>query len=128
MKRTAVILLTTIYLLSSLGVAANSFYCCGRLKSTTFFLGAEKMANCKMASNMKGCCKTKKQYYKIKDQHLCALGFNLDTKLFASISIRDFAIYVGLNNQRPQLVSYNSHGPPDRLKASVYTLNCTYRI
>lgn len=128
MKRIALILLTAIYLLPIVGLTANSFYCCGILKSTTFFPGTEQKANCKMASNMSGCCKTQKQYFRLKDQHFGSTGFNLDTKLFASLSIYDSKAYTGLNNQEPQLIYYNSHAPPYLFKASFYILNCTYRI
>ncbi len=127
MKRTALLLLTAAYLLSSVGVAATSFYCCGVLQSVTFFQGP-KHAGSKMASDMAGCCKTKTQYVKIKDRHLGSTGFNLDTKLFPALNAPDFTAYTVPNNREPQHILYNSHAPPDRLKASFYILHCTYRI
>ena len=126
MKRTAIILLLAVYLLSSLGVAADSHYCCGILQSTTLF--HDTKPDCKMASQMKNCCKTKKQYFKVKDQHIGAFAFNLNTKLFPAINTPHLTNDLSLNFPKQEVVSFNNHAPPDRPETPVYILNCTYRI
>jgi hypothetical protein len=126
-KRTAALLLTAIYLLSALGVAANSYYCCGKLQLTTILDGAKK-PGCKMASMMPKCCKTKKQYFKVKDQHFGASAFSLETKLFPAISIPYLNAQLSINIPEQEFVSFNSHAPPDRFQPPFYILNCAYRI
>jgi hypothetical protein len=128
-KRTAVLLLTAIYLLSSLGVAANSYYCCGKLQLTTILDGSKQQSDCKkMASMMPKCCKTKKQYFKVKDQHVGATAFSLDTKVYPAINIPYLTAQLSINIPDQEFVSFNSHAPPDRFQPPFYILNCTYRI
>ena len=67
MKKTAIIVLLCIYSLSSLGVGFKAFYCCGKLQSISVSLAENKKS-----SNESGCCKTKYQSLKVKDQHLTA--------------------------------------------------------
>lgn len=128
MKRATLILLTAIYLLSNLGLTVNSYYCCGVLLSTSLSPGPKHHDGCKMASD--GCCKTKKQYLKLKDRHWGEPGFNLNVKLFPALDILSpyFTTHTWLNNHNKQVISYNNHRPPDRLKTSVYIFNCTYLI
>ncbi len=126
MKRTALILLTAIYLLSSLGVAANSYYCCGKLQLTTITDAAKP--DCKMAAAMPKCCKTKKQYFKVKDQHIGASVLNLNSKLFHVINTPYLISRVNLNIPNHQIISFYRHAPPDWLKAPVYMLNCSFKI
>jgi len=40
MKRTALLLVTAIYLISCMGMSVNRFYCCGKLASISYSLGA----------------------------------------------------------------------------------------
>jgi len=127
MKRTALILLSAVYLLSSLGIAADSHYCCGILQSTTF--SESSSAACKMNVPMKNCCKTKKQYFKVKDQHVGAAAFRLFTKFSPAIVV-PFSIFdAGKNIPVRDILCFNSHAPPYwRHITSSYILNCTYRI
>ena len=81
-----------------------------------------------MASTMPGCCKTKKQYFKVKDQHIGAFAFNLNTKLFPAINTTYLTNNLSLNIPKQEVVPFNSHAPPDCHQTPVYILNCTYRI
>ncbi|HEY5326812.1 MAG TPA: hypothetical protein VIJ27_07415 [Mucilaginibacter sp.] len=126
MKRTAIILLSAVYLLSSLGIAAESHYCCGILQSTTLF--HDTKLDCKMASQMKHCCKTKKQYFKVKDQHFGVSNFTLNTKLFSAIQIPYLAAQTVKDIPVKDIFYFNNHAPPNRDATHSYILNCTYRI
>jgi hypothetical protein len=125
-KRTAIILLSAVYLLSSLGIAADSHYCCGILQSTTLF-HATKL-DCKMASQMKNCCKTKKQYFKIKDQHFGAQAPSLNVNLFHTVIQSNYHLDLNVACLNIAHLTVNSHSPPDGAKTPVYIQNCTYRI
>ena len=128
MKRTALLLLTAIYLLSSLGIAANSYYCCGKLQMTTFLESQKQQQDCKMAFQMKNCCKTKKQYFKVKDQHFGAQAFSLNVNLFHIIIPSNYHLDLSLADLNIAHTVINSHGPPDWPKTPSYILNCNYRI
>ncbi|WP_295670944.1 hypothetical protein [uncultured Mucilaginibacter sp.] len=127
MKRIALILLSAIYLLSSTGVAANSYYCCGILQSTSF--SESPKASCKMNMPMKNCCKSKKQYFKVKDQHVNPSAFGLYTKLAPAMAVLYLPFIANLNIPARGIVYFNNHAPPDwRHATPCYILNCTYRI
>jgi hypothetical protein len=127
-KRIVVVLLTTVYLLSAIGVSASSFYCCGLLKSTSLSIGDSQLKENNTITKADNCCKTTKQSFKLKDNHFgsgfvsllakCSLAphnstpvFNLNTKSFT-------AVYT----------AFNSHAPPSGQHEPFYTLNCAYRI
>ncbi|MDO3641477.1 hypothetical protein [Mucilaginibacter sp. L3T2-6] len=128
MKRIALISLTVIYLLSALGISVSSFYCCGKLESTSISFSTAKKQDCKMAAGLPGCCKTKTLSFKVKDQHVGSQALSLNANVFHAIIpvyiIADFSGY----RFKPEYVAFNSHAPPDHAKAPVYILNCIYRI
>jgi hypothetical protein len=124
-KHRAIIFITTIYLLSCLGISVNGLCCCAALHSTSALQGSK--TTCKRAPKMHGCCKTKKQYLKVKDQHVGVDALTLNFSSFHTI-IRD--------KFTPDLIapvytarsSFNSNAPPGWHKTPDYILNCTYRI
>ncbi|WP_448698964.1 hypothetical protein ACFGVR_18840 [Mucilaginibacter sp. AW1-3] len=128
MKRTVVILLTAVYLFSSLGVAAKSMYCLGVLTSTTTNYSDHSKEKCKMGVEMRKCCKTKKQYLKVKDQHYGSATMAFLAKLFPIFSrfttpdteVDEPCLY--------RMHAYNSNAPPGTSVVSVYILHCVYRI
>jgi len=127
MKRTVIILLTAVYLFSSLGVAAKSMYCMGVLTSTTIVYTDYGKEPCKMQMAKHKCCKTKKQYFKVKDQHFGSVVMAFLAKLFPVLH------YYTTSDAEPapsacQYHAYNIHAPPESSSTPVYILNCTYRI
>ncbi|MDB4925923.1 MAG: hypothetical protein JWR23_1979 [Mucilaginibacter sp.] len=81
-----------------------------------------------MATGLPGCCKTKTQLLKVKDQHVGSESFSLNANLFNAIIptclIVDFSVY----SFKPEYTAFNSHAPPDQAKTPVYILNCNYRV
>jgi len=126
-KRIALLLLSAIYLLSSAGVAAESHYCCGILQSTS--LSASSTATCKMNLPMKRCCKTKKQYFKVKDQHIGSSFLSFSTKGNPAINLPFLIFFDKTTVSVGDRLSFNSNAPPHRQYATPsYILNCNYRI
>lgn len=127
MKRTALILLTAIYLLSCVGMGINRFYCCGKLAAVTLIYGAPDNTNNKTAKN-DNCCRNEKQSFKVKDSHFSATSFSLNHPLPAIIQsfiIPDKGLLA--NNLHTKIV-YKGNAPPGHQDIPVYTLNCAYRI
>jgi hypothetical protein len=126
-KRVALLLLSVIYLLSSSGVAAESHYCCGILQSTS--LSASSTATCKMNLPMKRCCKTKKQYFKVKDQHIGSSSLSFSAKGTPAINMPFLIFFDKTTVSVGDGLSFKSNTPPHREHATqYYILNCTYRI
>lgn len=127
MKKITIAILTAVYLIAAIGVSASSFYCCGILKSTTYSIGADHASDSKATAQSNHCCKTTKQFFKVKDNHYGSGSFLLTAKFFpviipfASIKLSDepfIKVYT----------AFNSHAPPCGQQVPIYTLNCTYRI
>nr|WP_294791079.1 hypothetical protein [uncultured Mucilaginibacter sp.] len=122
MKRTALILLTAIYLLSCVGIGINRFYCCGKLASIklTYATAAH--------TDKENCCKNEVKTFKVKDTHVNASAFSLtdlSPAILPSLSTCSAAIPV---NEQITTIGYQSHAPPGNLAIPIYTLNCAYRI
>jgi hypothetical protein len=127
-KRTVLLFITTIYLLSCLGIAVSSFYCCGILQSTTIMQIEDSKSDCKVVTKVPGCCKTKKQYLKVKDQHVASPVFSLNVNLFHTIIQTNYNLDLSPSGFNSAHSTFNSHAPPDWSNTPVYIRNCTYRI
>jgi hypothetical protein len=126
-KRTALLLLTSIYLLSCLGIGLNRFYCCGKLASVKLIYGATENAG-KETGKKDNCCKNEQSSLKIKDTHFSITAFSLNQPVPAII-----ASFISLNNEAvvkdlQTKIAYNSNAPPGCWDIPIYTLNCAYRI
>jgi hypothetical protein len=126
-KKVIIIFLTAVYLLSAIGVSANSFYCCDVLKSTSISFSADNQVDQKMPDGADGCCKTKSRIFKVKDQHYGVGSFSLLIKFFPSfIQFNLFKL-----NAQPYAEFYsafNGNAPPFWQQLQIYTIHCSYRI
>jgi len=122
MKRTALILLTTVYLLSIADIGVSRFYCCGKLTSVTLTYASADHTD-------KGnCCKHEKQSFKVKDNHINVASFTF-TQLFPVIlPASNNWVAVSIENIENTHTLYRSNAPPDNPGIPLYTINCTYRI
>jgi len=127
MKRSALVLLTAIYLISCLGMSVNRFYCCGKLASITFTYGAGDNTLSQGGKTNK-CCDHQKQSFKVKDSHYspAALSFNhpIPAIIPSVISLSNHFITGLLLTQ----IVYKGNAPPGHPDIPAYTLNCAYRI
>ena len=127
MKRTALILLTAIYIVACVGMSVNRFYCCGKLASVTYTYGAGDNANSSAGKKDK-CCDHQKQSFKVKDSHFSAVSLALSHPFPAIIpsfiSLADEPVVSILHTK----IVYKGNAPPGHSDIPVYTLNCAYRI
>jgi hypothetical protein len=127
MKRTALILLMAIYLLSCVGMGINRSYCCGKLAAVTLIYGAPDNTKKETGKN-NNCCRNEKQSFKVNDSHFSAASFSLKNPVPALLS--------SFVNHQNELIAYQLHtkivykgnAPPGLSNTPVYTLNCAYRI
>ncbi|MDB4900754.1 MAG: hypothetical protein JWQ63_35 [Mucilaginibacter sp.] len=125
MKRTALLLLTAIYLVSCVGIGISHFYCCGKLASVTLAYGKENNTNKQTGKN---CCKHEQQNFKVKDNHFNITFFSLNNPVPALIPSFTHLDNENIVNLLHTKVAYIGNAPPGHSDIPVYTLNCTYRI
>ena len=127
MKRTAIILLTAIYLLSCTGMGINRFYCCGKLASVSVIIGTAD-SNAQKANNKDDCCRTEKHNFKVKDSHFSTASFSLAPLQAALLPLFTKPSGEPLTALNTTNAAYRGNGSPGRVAVHLYTLNCTYRI
>ena len=128
MKRTAVILLVTLYSLSTFGVNLKEFYCCGKLKSVSLALSAEKTNKCSKGENDEACCKTKYQYFKVKDNHFASSHIAAPLNYFSDLHTTSaFYQFATLATQKIGVIN-GCHAPPLHSSVPIYISHCVFRI
>ena len=128
MKKLVLILLTAVYMLSTVGIAVSQFYCCNKLTSVSLSFNSKDQSYCKNDANDAGCCKTTHQYLKIKDFHFASNDILLAEKYF-SIVHTCFPVFELITPQiQLAVVSNNINAPPRLSPNPIYIFNCTYRI
>ncbi len=128
MKKVAVILLISIYSLSTFGVSLKGFYCCGKLKSVTVALADEGKNNCNKGSNEKGCCKTKYQFFKVKDNHIATAELTAPVKCFnAPVSFNSFYQPLLFVTKHVETIN-SSNSPPLHQGIPLFIFNCVFKV
>ena len=127
MKRTALLLLTALYIISFMGMSVNRSYCCGKLTSSSFSFGAGDNSN-GTSGNKDKCCGHEKQSFKVKDSHFSTTTLSLSHPIPAIIpsviSLTDEPVVSLIHTK----IVYKGNAPPGHSDIPVYTLNCAYRI
>ncbi|PTQ99738.1 hypothetical protein C8P68_102568 [Mucilaginibacter yixingensis] len=126
MKRTALLILTLLYTLSSLGMSVERFYCCGKLANTTYAIGDSGNKEVK-AAKADNCCKTVKTTFKVKDNHFSAKTV-LDFKNSVAVIAPVFFVPVAPERaESPVMNVYDSQAPPVH-RNPLYLLYANFRI
>ena len=128
MKNAALLLLISIYSMSTFGVNLKEFYCCGRLKSVTLTLHEFENRKCNKANDKSGCCKTKFQFYIVNDKHIASDILNTPLKHFTYLVpfAPDLQIICPAV-QQPAFAKSN-HPPPLYPGVLTYISNCIFLI
>jgi hypothetical protein len=127
-KKVIAILLLSIYAVSTLGLSLKRFYCCGKLKSVTVSVADDQQQKRGNDDGMNDCCKTKYQFYKVKDNHVAADVIN--TPVLHIINLHLFTVpFEVLNYPSEEVyVAYQSNAPPLFHTVPDYIFNCVFRI
>lgn len=128
MKKIAAILLLSLYSLSTLGLSLKSFYCCGNLESVTVSISQHEQKTCANDDGASNCCKTKYQFFKVKDNHIAADV--ISTPVLHFINLHLFAPSFQLINYSSEelYVAHLSNAPPLLHTVHDYIFNCVFRI
>lgn len=124
MKNVSIILLVCIYSLSTFGFGLKGFYCCGKLESVS----VKFVEEVKDKGNNKDCCKTKYQYFKIKDNHVATAELTAPAKYYTDlVSFNPSYEYISFLPQQVKILN-SSHAPPLYKGVPIYLSNCVFRI
>jgi hypothetical protein len=121
-KRTALLFLTAIYLLSLVGIGVNRFYCCGKLTSVTLTYAPADH------TDKNNCCKHESKSFKIKDSHVTVNTTVLSPSIPAILPAPAYQTAVNILIEQATHSNYQANAPPGNPDIPIYTLNCAYRI
>jgi len=128
MKNITLLLLISVYTLSSLGIGMKQFYCCGKLKTTTISFIQQSNEKCGKGDKKNGCCKTKFKSLKITDNQISADKISNPGKHFTNLHLFTPTFEVTAITNEPLDIANPSHAPPAHQDIPVYLLNCNFRI
>jgi hypothetical protein len=127
-NKASLILLLVVYGIATLGIGITRFYCCGKLKSTSINLAHEQKQKCGGEGKTDGCCKTKYQSIKVKDNHVAGEIASIPSKHFVVLHLLASSFEAITLVDHSLNVANASHAPPLKEKVPIYILNCVYRI
>ena len=128
MKRTAIIFVILVYLVSCLGIAVNKFYCCGKLKTVSLSATASNSENEIPSAKKTTCCNHTSQTFKVKDQHIASGVILTHSAPFVTL-LKNYSSVVDVQSLSIKEISaifYNA--PPTLSGTNIYSLYCNYRI
>lgn len=125
MKKLLIILLTTVYAISALGVSFNFFYCCHKLSHISIS-AAQPVDKCKPTS--KSCCTNKIVSIKLTtDQDKTVVRHLSIPSCSAIVSVNDYGITANRNEEQVAIVKHPLVYPPPN-QPSQRILYCIFRI
>ena len=128
MKKIAVILLILNYSVSGFGFSLREFYCCGKLQSVSVSTADVDQDNSCRGDKKGDCCKTKYQYFKVKDNHLASAHVAPLLNSFSDIpTITSSSQSISFAIQGIEVIN-GSHAPPLHKGIPIYISNCVFRI
>lgn len=128
MKKLIAILLFSIYSISILGLSLKSFYCCGNLESVTVSISQHEQKTCANDDGTSDCCKTKYQFFKVKDNHVAADVISTPVLHFINLHLFAPSFQVINYSSEEVFAAHISNTPPLLHTVPDYIFNCVFRI
>lgn len=128
MKKVTLILLITLYSLSTVGLSLKEFYCCGKLKSISVTLVRETKQHCSKGSETGGCCDNQYHFYKVKDNHFAGDDLSIPVKHFTELSVFTPSFQQELFASQLINIGNRTNAPPILNRVPDYIFNCVFRI
>lgn len=128
MKKAAIILLICVYSLATMGFSLKQFYCCGKLKSITFSLPHQAKDKCAKGNDKSGCCDSKFQFFKVKDNHISAGQADFPVKHFVDLHLYTPSFQDIFFISQKTTIACRSNAPPLHQSVPIYIYNCVFRV
>ncbi|HUQ67619.1 MAG TPA: hypothetical protein VM101_15765 [Flavitalea sp.] len=110
-----------------MGFSLKQFYCCGKLASVTVSLAPTEKDKCQ-SDEKKGCCETKFQFFKVKDNHLSANQVDVPVKHFFELHLYTPSFQDISMHRQETSIAYRSNAPPLQQGVPIYIYNCIFRV
>jgi hypothetical protein len=127
-KKITIILLLGIYSLSTLGLSLKSFYCCGKLKSVSVTIAQDQQQKCANDDGMSDCCKTKYQFFKVKDNHVAGDVVTAPASHFCYLHLFTSSYHAINFPSEKKEVANPGNAPPLNHTVPAYIFNCVFRV
>ena len=128
MKKVSIILLLCIYTISTFGISVREFYCCGKLQSVSLSLPGKDVIKYVNEHDQSDCCKTKVQYYKIKDNHYASTVLISQVNPITYLHIPSSFTQKFPSTFQQTVFANSTHAPPIHFGVPSYISNCIFRI
>jgi hypothetical protein len=114
--------------MSVVGYGVKGFYCCDNLTSVKFSF-SENAQNYQVKTTDKSdCCKTKYQYFKVKDNHFAADHINAPANFLAEVPVFHDSFKPELFVSQKINIANPGNAPPLYNGVSLFVATCTYLI
>jgi hypothetical protein len=114
--------------MSTLGLSLKSFYCCGKLESVTVSISQHEQKTCANDDGTSDCCKTKYQFFKVKDNHVAGDVISAPVLHFINFHLFPSSFQViNYSSEKVDLANL-SNAPPLLHTVPDYIFNCVFRI
>ena len=127
-KRLILILLISIYTSATFGIGVRSFYCCNKLKSTTFVFKPTSTEKCNGKQATGKCCQTKYQLFKVKDTHVVSGDITSPVKHFTDLQLYIPSFQITAFAELQINAPYYSNAPSLHNGLPLYIFHCVYRV
>ena len=114
--------------MSVVGYGIKGFYCCDNLTSVNISFSENTHNHSLTSTDKSDCCKTKYQYFKVKDNHFAADHVNAPANFFPEVQLFTETFQPVLFVSNKVNISHRPNGPPLYNGVSVFIANCTYLI
>ena len=112
-------------MLSVFGIGIHKDYCCGKLRSTSYFYHSADKNHCKVKA-MAGCCRTEDAFYKLNDSHETTTAIIIHS-IHPEITVVPYQAFQQIfsTSSLAYLLDHNND-PPENKPIAVYLLNCNF--
>ena len=114
--------------MSVVGYGIKGFYCCDNLTSVNIYFSENGHNHSVTSIDKSHCCKTKYQYFKVKDNHFAADHVNAPVKFVAEAQLFSETFEPVLFFSHKANISQQPNAPPLYNGVSLFVANCTYLI
>lgn len=114
--------------MATIGFSIEQFYCCGKLKSTTFSLVHAEKHNCGGGTEKSGCCDNRYQFFKVKDTHITADQVNSPVKHTIDLHLYTPSFHDNFFASQKTVIVYSGNAPPLHTGVPIYIYNCVFKI
>jgi hypothetical protein len=114
--------------MSVVGYGVKEFYCCNNLTSVKFSFSENAQNHQVKATDKSDCCKTKYQYFKVKDNHFAANNISASANFFAEVPVFHDSLKPVLFLSQKINIANPGNAPPAYNGVSLFVANCTYLI